>query len=124
MGNYGVVRRASPPLQTMNKVEVDHTTLEVVDVVLLEAYKKDGESHFLRNQCIYEIVPNVRKNIGGSQIAKKGMVKRRRRKLKFVKWRAEGMNLILGQDVVMEQVQLYQATMFVGKLHGRLISKK
>jgi hypothetical protein len=46
MGNYGVVRRASPPLQSMNKVEVYHTTLEVVDVVLLEAYKKGGESHF------------------------------------------------------------------------------
>jgi hypothetical protein len=66
----------------------------------------------------------VSDNIGGSQIVKEGMVKRRRMKLKFVKWRVEGMNLILDQDVVMEQVQLYQATMFVGKLHGRLIYKK
>lgn len=34
------------------------------------------------------------------------------------------MELILDQDAVMEQVQFYQANMFVGKFHGRLIYKK
>ena len=35
MENYGVLRRASPPLHSMNKVEFYHTPFEVVDVALL-----------------------------------------------------------------------------------------
>nr|KUM46674.1 hypothetical protein ABT39_MTgene1354 [Picea glauca]QHR89492.1 hypothetical protein Q903MT_gene3513 [Picea sitchensis] len=34
------------------------------------------------------------------------------------------MELIMGQDVVMEQVFMYQATTLVGKFHGHLISDK
>lgn len=53
-----------------------------------------------------------------------GSERRNRRKPKCVKLRVEKMELIMGQDVVMEQVFMYQATTLVGKFNGHLISDK
>ena len=53
-----------------------------------------------------------------------GSERRNRRKPKCVKLRVEKMEFIMGQDVVMEQVFMYQATTLVGKFHGHLISDK
>jgi hypothetical protein len=55
---------------------------------------------------------------------KEGLERRNRRKPKCVNLRVEKMELIMGQDVVMEQVFMYQATTLVGKFNGHSILEK
>jgi hypothetical protein len=44
--------------------------------------------------------------------------------VKCIKLKMEKMKLVMGVDVVMDQVLIHQGTTIVGKFHGRIISDK